>query len=115
MKIFRRKLLQKIALLSLTAPFVSKLRVTSISSKGLKNNLVSDINEAASFRSYLLPDRPQIGETIYFHVPQKSLRFPSKIKYTNYKIAGDKDDLILDSLANISLCFRGENEGWVLS
>ncbi len=115
MKIFRRKLLQKIALLTVTAPIISKLRVTNIPSSKLKNNLVSDINEASSLRTYVLPNSPKEGETVYFHIPQKSLRFPSRIKYKHHKIAGEKDDLILDSLANICLKFKNENEGWILS
>lgn len=114
MKIFRRKLLQKIALLSVTAPIISKLRVTALPSSELKYSLVLQENEASSFKVYVLPQNPKKGETVYFHIPQKSLRFPSRIKYTNHTIAGEKDDLILDSLANISLCFKSEKLGWVL-
>lgn len=62
----------------------------------------------------LLPSKPKDGDTIFLAIESSEIKKPAVIKYQGLPILGDREDLILDSIANIKLTFR-TNSGWQLS
>jgi hypothetical protein len=62
-----------------------------------------------------LPENAKEGDTILLSIPAKSATRPSQINYGTVPIAGDRDHLILDSISNIKLTYKGQTSGWTLS
>ena len=72
-------------------------------------------HSAASGESITLPARAKKGDQICLIVQAESLNTPAKVLSLGERIAGDKEDLILDSLGIFHLTYEGQRAGWTLS
>lgn len=113
MELFRRKFIKQMTVLIVGIPFIANGKKIAKISK-LTSKTAKKINVTSAFKIFELPSEPKIGEILYFHVSKESLRFPSKIRYSTHKIAGDKEDFKMDMMANFSLTFQGQKHGWIL-
>tara|TARA_R110002072_G_scaffold64203_5_gene159731 strand:- start:70168 stop:70527 length:360 start_codon:yes stop_codon:yes gene_type:complete len=119
MKIKRRVFVENFIKLSassiiLSSTFASSslfnLRKTNKSCH-LKRN---DCLEVKPNQKISLPVNPVHGDSVFIAINGDSLDQPASIKYDGHPILGDKEDLILDSLANLKLTYKS-NAGWLLS
>ena len=67
---------------------------------------------AVAGQTFLMPKKPQDGDTIKFVVDGKSLLNPCRLKDDNFKIAGDPEPLVLNCLAIFSVTFDQRNGNW---
>lgn len=65
--------------------------------------------------SLFLPPTPQDGDTVILIVRGSSLAQPGVVNFSSAKIAGDLEDLELDSMANVQLTYRASSDDWTLS
>lgn len=62
-----------------------------------------------------LPRLPKAGDSVCLIVEGKALANPSKIVFTGVPIAGDREDLVLDSLGIFNFSYNGARKKWELS
>ncbi len=64
---------------------------------------------------FILPPKPKDGDFVQFSVHVDSLLSPAIIKYSDRKILGDKEDLVLDNLSNFNLVYKKKSRSWEFS
>ena len=60
------------------------------------------------------PSAPKRGDRIALTIGARSLRPPAQILYLDTPLLGEREHLLLDSLANIHFFFGGQKAGWHL-
>ena len=61
-----------------------------------------------------LPFEPKDGDFVYLTIRADSLEIPALIDYYETKIMGQREPLILDTLANIKLTYHAATNNWRL-
>ena len=74
-----------------------------------------DIVLAKSGTCLRLPSQPKNGDSVHIIIDSTALEHPCSVVSLKEKVAGDREPLILDSLANIKLIYRKETKNWVLA
>ena len=72
---------------------------------------VYDVEEDTAIN---LPFTPKDGDFVYLTIRSDSLEIPALIEYFETKIAGQREPLILDTLANIKLTYHSATNNWRL-
>lgn len=75
---------------------------------------VGDIYAAEEDTAINLPFNPQDGDFVYITIRSDSVENPALIEFYDTKIAGQREPLILDSLANIKLTYNSATNNWRL-
>lgn len=73
-----------------------------------------DIYDAEAETAINLPFNPQNGDFVYITIRSDSLEYPALIDFFDAKIAGQREPLILDTLANIKLTYHSATNNWRL-
>lgn len=74
-----------------------------------------DIILAKSHMHLSLPENPKHGDYVQIIVDNTSLKQPCIIDFHSVAIAGDKEPLILNSMANFKLVFNARSNNWTLA
>ena len=74
----------------------------------------NSIVEVKAGQKLTLPKNVAVNDCVYVVISPESLENPAVIKFSGAKILNTKDDLVLDTFANIKLIYKGGSEGWII-
>ncbi len=60
------------------------------------------------------PSAPKRGDRVALTISAQSLRPPAQVLYLDTPLLGEREHLLLDSLANVHFIFEGHKAGWRL-
>lgn len=86
-------------------------------SKGVKSIDVKagDVVIAEQATCLNLPLKPKNGDMVQIIIENSTLERPCYIQSKKASVAGDREPLVLDSIANIKLIYQSNTKDWVLS
>lgn len=88
---------------------VKPARVLAMDSKQAENIFI--VSAGVDLR---LPPKPKHGDRVYVKVTAESLKATTKIIYEGISIAGQNEDLVLDTIANVRFTFDRHKKSWVI-
>lgn len=105
--------------LSSFASSLPRLHQVGTSNRGLyadTSEVPTQIIEVCSGQRISLPSNPKVNDSVFISVDSESLRGDfARILWQDEMILGERDDLILDQMANFLLTYKGKSSGWVIS
>jgi hypothetical protein len=113
----KRRNFFKIALAFVFSLPLLKVRSSEVKSSGFEALLEGKKEKhiiAKNGESIELPLNPRLGQTLLISVPGESLSNPARLKFEKDYILGEREDLILDSLAIVKIQYNGPRSGWLL-
>ena len=96
---------------SANPPRVTLARNKRKKSHNMESGEIYDVEEDTAIN---LPFTPKDGDFVYLTIRSDSLEKPALIDFYESKIAGQREPLILDTLANIKLTFHSATNNWRL-
>ena len=107
-----------LSLAFISSPKVLSSVVTNLKQSTLKNGLqlkAGDIYIAQAGKVVALPTNPVNGDQLHVVVDTSSVLKPCRLEAMGAKVAGDRNGLVLDTLANIRLTYDANTRDWRLS
>jgi hypothetical protein len=104
-----------ISSLAMMATVVSGLKTLAPKGNKLHNLVPGEVVLVKAGMNFNLPAQPQDGDSVILVVRGESLSQPGIVTYKSSKIAGDREALELDSMANVRLVYHAPTDNWNLA